>query len=181
MDPEEKEQHWRDLVEMGKVPPGYNRLPWETSGEWTKFRAFLFCSEPRSVRKAYRMFCEQNGIEPKENPPTSWYRVFRGQYYAFRKAERQWKAIQRAQEVHGRIPNWERLGAVALAGGELGKHEGEEGRILDDMRIIDWAFHSLAIDKNGDPLPGVLTWEERSRAYWRAVDRGEVPAPEPGR
>lgn len=155
-----------------------SKKPWETSSEYVKFMYFLLCPHPRSVRAAYRLYCEDNGIKPRKNPPSSWYKLFRGEYLAFRKADRKAAAIQRAGEVHGRFPDWERLEATAQKMGDIGKDTSPAGQVMDSLMLLDYAFVSLAIDDNGDPIPGELTWQERNQAYWDAVASGKEPAPE---
>jgi hypothetical protein len=85
---EERLAELREQRDIGELLRAYHGLPWETESERTKFQYFLLCPRPRSVRKAYRLWCEDNGIEPKKDPPKSWYRAYRGDYAAFRKAER---------------------------------------------------------------------------------------------
>jgi hypothetical protein len=139
---------------------------------------WLYLGPGRSIRKAYRAWCEDNHETPKQDPPSTWYQVAKGRFAAFRKAEWQSAAIERAGEVHGRIPDWERLTAVAEQEVLLGKYAGEEGEIMDELTLLDFAFQSLAIDSKGNPIPGQMTWAERSQAYWNAVARGEVEAPQ---
>jgi hypothetical protein len=151
------------------------QLPWETSQEYGKFKRWLFLGPGRSVRRAYRAWCEASGIEPKKNPPSTWYEMYRGHYAAFRKADEQYAAIEHAGDVHGRFPDWETLERSIEQEGELEQYKGVEFyEIMLSLALVDWAFHSLAIDNNGDPLPGVPTWGERAAAYWDAVAHGEV-------
>jgi hypothetical protein len=94
------------------------------------------------------------------------------------------RAIKRAGKVHGRVPNWPRLELAATAAGVIGEH-APHSNYTDDIRevqdtliLIEWAFWSLAVDQNGDPIPGWQTWEERNEAYWQTVALGEVDRPE---
>jgi len=148
--------------EKGDLVEECQRLPWETAGEYDKFHAFLFCSEPRSVRKAYRAYCTANGRTPRKNPPSSWYKLYRGEYAALRLAERRKAAIERAEKVHGLVPDWEGVEAAARRTGEIGKYEGEIGEVWDALTLIEWAFWSLGIDLNGDLVRP--TWQERCAA-----------------
>jgi hypothetical protein len=172
-----QQEEVREADRTGELPVVCQHLPWETAAEHAKFHYFLLCPRPRNVRKAYRLYCQDNGIEPKKDPPSSWYRLYRGEYLAFRRAEKWLRAIERAEKVHGRVPDWERLAAAAHASGKLGQYEGEIGEVMDDLILIEWAFYSLAIDKNGDPIPGMATWDERTAAYWEAVERGKADPP----
>jgi hypothetical protein len=166
-----------ELDDIGGIPE-IQRLPWETPGEYAKFRVSLMQGPARTVRQSYRAYCRVNGIEPKANPPSTWYDLYNGRYAAFRKAEWQYKAIERAGEVHNRFPNWEKLEAIIDQEIELEKYKGGEFyEIMLDLALINLAFHALAIDNAGNPLPGVLTWEERAAAYWAAVERGEAEPP----
>lgn len=154
------------------------RYPWESAGEYSKFCYYLFLGPGRSVRRAYQAWCIDSKIEPKANPPSSWYDLYNGRYAAFRKAERQSKAIEHAGEEHGRFPDWETLEATIQEAGLLKEFEGgEHYEIMHDLTIIDFAFQSLAIDSKGDPKPGEPTWDERRAAYWEAVESGEVDPP----
>jgi hypothetical protein len=153
-----------DLPELdeagGELAESCN-LPWESSEEFERFRYFLRCPLPRSVRKAYRQYCAAQGRKPRKDPPSSWYRLHRGEYGAIRLAEQRQRAIERAEKVHGLTPDWAGLEATARQSGEIGKYEGEIGKVWDSLTLIEWAFRSLAIDLHGDPLPGLPTWEER--------------------
>ncbi len=175
------QERYKEDAATGKLPANCQRLPWETQAEYTCFHYFMLCPEPRSVRKAYRIYCTANGYEPKKDPPSSWYKLYRGGYRAFRKAEQRLAAIERAGKVHGRVPDWQKLEDAARVGGHLGKHHAEFGQeigdIADRLALIEWAFWSLAIDKNGDPIPGLPTWKERSQAAWDQVERGELEPP----
>lgn len=166
-----------ELEGLEAWPEKAQRKPWETSAEYDKFLTYLLMPKPRSIRGAYRLYCEQNGREPAENVPGSWYKLANGEYRAFRKAKRQLAAIERAEAIHARSPHWEELEYLASQCGDLDQYEGEVGEIMNGLMLIDYAFHSLAIDLNGDPLPGWKTWYERRDAFWEAVAKGEEPAP----
>jgi hypothetical protein len=175
MDQEQLEREQRDPDQARiKFPTIRDRLPWETNEEYQRLIAYLFCPRPRSVRKAYRLYCTQNGATPKKDPPSTWFQLARGEFSAFQKAETQRNAIERAGQVHGRFPDWEGLAAViekeiAEGTGDLKKEdfpEGEIGQVMRELTLIEFAFLSLAIDKNGDPLPGRKTWIERAAAWW---------------
>lgn len=150
-----------------ELPVACERLPWETDAEYAKFQAFLLLDPARSVRQAYRAFCEQNGIKPKKDPGSNWFKLARGEYSAFAKAKQQLTAIERASQVHGRVPDWEGLEVAARAGGHLDKHPGEFCKITNTLLLIEWAFWSLAIDNNGDPILGQRTWVEIAELYHR--------------
>lgn len=165
-----KELDWEERL-AGKVS---GRLPWETPAEYAKFCAFRDCPRPRSVRKAYELFCRKQGITPRKDPPSSWYALYRGECKAFRRAKKLLAAVERAEKAHGREPDWEGLQKAierAKREGKLERYEGVIGEIMDALTLIEWAFWSLAVDEEGNPLPGVPTWEERREAYWKARER----------
>ena len=149
-----------------EAPLTTRRLPYETGAEHTKFGFFFSCGPRRSVRRAYLLYCKENGIKPKQNPPSSWYDLFRGEYLAIRRAKQKIEAIERAGEVHGREPNYPLL--MKMAAPEATKYPPEFAEIMVDLALIDLAFDALAIDLNGDPLPGIPPWEERRAAYQAA-------------
>jgi hypothetical protein len=175
-------QNVRDTGVLEDLPIACRRLPWETSDEYHRLHHFLFSPRPRSIRKAYRRYCEESGIKPKKDPPSSWYKLAREGPSKIRKAKRQMAAIERAGKVHGRVPDWGGLEAAARVGGHLGKYHAKFGQEIgdqaDSLVIIQWAFWSLAIDDNGDPIPGAETWEERQSLYWGQIERGEIDPPE---
>ena len=119
------------------------------TGIYEIFLTYLYLGPGRTIRKAYKTWCVKNGEEPKKNPSSTWYQLYKGEYQAFRRAEMQSKAIEKAGEIHGRSPDWDKLTAIAEKEGLLGKYSGEEGEIMDELTLIDFAFHSLSIDNNG--------------------------------
>lgn len=156
------------ILDDSELPELIARLPWETGEEHSKFLAWLLCPRPRSVRGAYRFYCEQQGITPKRDPPPSWFKLARGTTAALATTEKQLRAIVRAGEVWDRFPNWPAIEAAILASGQLATdHYSVEFELLRTQ----WAFWSLAIDLNGDPLPGAATWEGRRQAYEQHIEK----------
>lgn len=174
---EETEDLLVEAAATGTLPPETQRQPWETPEEHEKFHFFLLCPGPRSVRKAYQLYCKFNGLAPTKDPPSSWYKLYRGEYAAFRRAKQQLKAIEHAGIMHGRAPDWEGLEMTAAAAGRIGQLEGETGEIMDSLTLIEQAFWSLAIKLNGDPIPGMPTWEERIAMHQKLIDAGKAPPP----
>lgn len=150
------------------APVVTRKLPFETVEEFRRFQTFLH-STPRSVREAYRNYCEEAGKQPKADPPSNWFQLARGEYLAIRQATQREKAIENAGGKHGRFADWEAIEHIveaAIDAGELDPevYRGEFGEIMTLIKETEVGFTSLAIDIHGDPLPGVLTWIERSAA-----------------
>lgn len=151
--------------EESHMPALARRLPFETSEEYKRFVAFLHTS-PHSVREAYKNYCAAGGKTAKKDPPSSWYTLYHGEYAAFRKTDQRLMAIEQAGKTLGRFVDWETVEAIvnqAIDEGELdaGLYRGEFGEVMTVMKVIEVAFMSLAIGRNGEPLQGVKTWEER--------------------
>ena len=147
-------------------PQPWDRKPWENGEEYGKFTAFRQMGPSRSVREAYRVFTEQAHKKPKDNPPSTWYQLYNGHYLAFRQADARMKAIEAAGAKHGRAVDWDVIYAIvnqAIDEGELPEdiYRGEYGEIMTDLKAVEVGFMSIAVDLNGDPLPGVEPWEER--------------------
>lgn len=151
--------------EEGKMPARARRLPFESSEEYKRFMFFLSTS-PHSVREAYKNYCAAGGKTAKKDPPSNWYTLYHGEYAAFRKTDQRLMAIERAGKMHGRFVDWEAVETIvnqAIDEGELdpGLYRGEFGEVMTVMKVVEVAFMSLAIGRDGEPLPGVKTWEER--------------------
>lgn len=162
--------------EVLKRPAATRRLPFETADEYKRFWFFMNAT-PHSVREAYRLYCKATGKAAHDYPPSNWYPLSRGEYAAFRKTEQRLHAIERACEKCGRVVDWPAFEAIvnqAIAEGELDQeiYRGEFGEVMTGMKVVEVAFMSLAVDLNGDPLPGQVPWEERVKADRRA--RGRV-------
>lgn len=163
-----------------EYPPLVPRLPWESQEEYSKFFTFLHTSHPRSIRKAYQAYCEHGGREPKQNPPSSWYDLAQGMTLVIRKTINRLAAIDKAGKV-GRYPEWETIGAIvqaAIEDGELDQTiycDPGTGDTMREIKVIEIAFESLAIDLDGNPLPGVPTWEELYNAARAEHDSTNPP------
>jgi hypothetical protein len=169
-----------EAAATGALPPEAQHQPWETPEEHEKFHFFMLCPGPRSVRKAYQLYCRMNGLAPNQDPPSSWYKLYRGEYAAFRRAKQQLKAIEHAGIMHGRAPDWEGLELAAAAAGKIGQLAGDSGEIMDGITLIEQAFWSLAINLSGDPIPGMPTWAERLAMQQKLIEDGKAsPPPEP--
>lgn len=75
-------------------------------------------------------------------------------------------AIDRAGEVHGRVPDWETIKIMvqgAIDDGHLDRrdYDGPNGQELRMAKIVEIGFLSLEIDLSGNPNPGKLPWEEQ--------------------
>ena len=62
--------------------------------------------------------------------------------------------------------DWDVIYAIveqAIDEGELPEdiYRGEYGELMTDLKVAEVGFMSLAIDLNGDPLPGAEPWDER--------------------
>ena len=153
-------------IESDEENKPWDRLPWETNAEFSQFNAYRL-GYPRTVRSAYDRLCKASGKKPRKDPPSTWFKAARGNYAAFRKAERQLAAIEVAEAKHGRVVDWDAIGFIvnsAIEEGELNPQvyaRPPYGEVMTDLKICEVAFMSLAIDIDGDPLPGQLTWEER--------------------
>ena len=159
-------------------PQPWDRLPWETSEEYGKFTAFKQLGPSRSVREAYRGFTERAGKQPKDNPPSTWYLLYNGNYLAFRQADARMKAIEIAEAKHNRAVDWDAIYAIveqAIDEGELPEdvYRGEYGEAMTELKVVEVGFMSLVIGLNGDPLPDAELWEKRLAAGSNTTENSE--------
>ncbi len=128
------------------------RPPWLTEAEYEMTCAFVACGHPQTVERAYFHHCREKGIEPRRQVPKEWRRFFRLGCTAYRKAQRQLRAIEKAASTCGIAPDWDKLEQVAREGGLLGNYDGEIGKVMDSFIMIECAFLSLNVDHDGKPL-----------------------------
>lgn len=174
-----------NVTESVIMPP---RLPWESPAEYAKFATFTRLGPARSIRAAYRQFCRENNIKAKDNPPSSWYELSRGETRALRRARRQIAEIEQAIAEKG-DPDFPRLLFVAYNAGEMTQGvleaivtdwlqdekrrplawlkerigppaEGEAGEVMAALAIIKFARLALALVDNGQ---NGKTWMEAEK------------------
>ena len=168
LDPEEEDGEWERLR---------RKYPWETNREYQMFQVYLLCGPGRSIRKAYRTWCKANHAEPKKDPPSNWFHLARGEFAAFQKADQQREALERARNVYQRVPEWERLQAVAQQGASWESTRAKMARSWTSwscsiLLSTAWPLISTAIHCP-ESLPG-----RREIRLTGKLSSGEVAAPE---
>lgn len=152
--------------EVFDIPGPHHRQPWETSAEYQKFLHFLHLPPGRrSVRTAYKNYCEANGIKARKSPPSSWYQLYNGKNLALRRLMALAEKIEAAQAERGEI-DFERLNAVMIHHGAL---TGDDWS--DYQNLVKYCCWALGLDEKGDPIPDCPSW-----AQIEAADESEQTA-----